>query len=705
MLALTWKQRFLLVTLFGLISISLLSPIASNEYLPPAEFENHISAIIQAKMALKEGQFPIRVAPWQNQGWGNAYFQFYSPLPYMAAGLIYGLSCLHANPFFYYKLFIWLALVLAAVYSYRLTSWLTKSHEIGILSAMAYITAPYFLININTRGDFTEALAQGLIPAIIFYSLRCFYNPLKTYSATFISIFGVSLSWFALATTHLLSFIYTSLFVGLFLLILTAQIRSRWKNLLLCGLGYGLACLLALWYLAPIAMIEKYLYIHTGLSDPFVFAWLTLIPTLLSITLVSPMPLPGNGILLIPLCFAVGWPLLLATGVTVYISTQSRLFYEHKLKTMVATLLILFTLIFLMVWSPVDFWQYLPKILASAQFTYRLLTQLMWTGMILFAFSLLAMFKEKLEMAHVVIGLLLLGLASSSWLPTNKSGPTIPSQLRNNPDLGNGQLGYLIAPQAIPNKNNINGGDLPFTSSDHWLLLNQEVTLSSNIFAKEPRAILQIRGTLPSYLFHSPITLTFEMNDRKLSRKIVPGDFSWNIPLATLAQQIPTDTIRLRFTSKQPYIPNRNDPKSTDNRSLTVQVKTLSLKHLTPQNTLVPVDETLKFCQKRGAETICELTVTSDAELIQLPVLYYPHLLLLKINGKKSNYLPLAYKDIVLTGLRLMPGKYKITTQFIGLSWANWISRLTWTSMLLLMLASIWNSRFKSFKQLRMKRG
>lgn len=80
----SWLVPFFL---YGIIAFGLLEPIASNSILPSApDHPNHVAPIIQAKKALEEGTFPIRVAPWQHNGWRYPVFQFYSQLPHIVGG-------------------------------------------------------------------------------------------------------------------------------------------------------------------------------------------------------------------------------------------------------------------------------------------------------------------------------------------------------------------------------------------------------------------------------------------------------------------------------------------------------------------------------------------------------------------------------------------------------------------------------------------
>ena len=60
--------KALIPVFFGFIALSLFSAIASNDYIPAGDFRTHTAEIISAKLALDEGQFPIRVAPWMTNG-------------------------------------------------------------------------------------------------------------------------------------------------------------------------------------------------------------------------------------------------------------------------------------------------------------------------------------------------------------------------------------------------------------------------------------------------------------------------------------------------------------------------------------------------------------------------------------------------------------------------------------------------------------
>ena len=85
------KKKFFVLFFFSVLAAVILSPIASNEYVPNFygnETQDHLANILNAVEALKEGQFPIRTSPLLNNNFGNAYLQFYSPLPSTVFGIV-----------------------------------------------------------------------------------------------------------------------------------------------------------------------------------------------------------------------------------------------------------------------------------------------------------------------------------------------------------------------------------------------------------------------------------------------------------------------------------------------------------------------------------------------------------------------------------------------------------------------------------------
>lgn len=695
MQALTFKQKILLTLFFGILALTLLAPIASNIYLPLSpDFGNHVAGIIQAKFAIAEHQFPIRTAPLQDHGWTNAYFQFYAPFPYTIGGAIYKWLT-PETPFLAYKITIWLALLLSALYFYKLVVWIVQSRPVAMLAALVYMSAPYFLININTRGDFTEAFGQGLVPVVLYYTFKSYFEEFKMGRAICTAI-----AWFALMTTHVLVFSYTGLFVGLLLILFTLRKLSNWRNLIRVMIPCSYALLLAAWYLIPMVMVEKFLLMNGFLGDPYNDSvWLTPLSTLLSITGIAPIPLAPkiDPRLSSPLYPAISWPILLAVGICVYLLFQKDNVISPY-KKWVYPLLVLFFLALLMVWSPIDFWQYLPKN-GIIQFSYRVLTQTMWLGGLIFAFALVAI-KPRWELLQVVIGIFLIFIAASSWLPTNKRGDTNLEKLQVNPDLGYGAHGYIVNQDYLPQNLFFGNSELPLIDGDDWLKIDKKVDIYRELLLNSPHAIVQLKGIVPPLFFKKAIKLTVQMNDLQFSKIIAPGSFEWNIPIGQLKDK--SKIISLHFFVDKPYIPSKVNPTSHDNRSLAVKVSSLTLLHLSPESSLVPVESIEKNCARRGSRKICDVTTSEKARIAQLPLLYYPDLLDIKVNNKALPYFPTGYKsEFVLASLNLQPGTYKINLAFRGYWLANWLSGVAWIMLLSVVIRKIYQYGVLKWRRLK----
>ena len=84
--------------------MGILAPISSNEIIPTIpDFANHSALIVQAKKALFSGNFPLRIAAWQFNGYQFPVFQFYSSFIYSMSVIIYALF-LPNNPYLTLKL-------------------------------------------------------------------------------------------------------------------------------------------------------------------------------------------------------------------------------------------------------------------------------------------------------------------------------------------------------------------------------------------------------------------------------------------------------------------------------------------------------------------------------------------------------------------------------------------------------------------------
>lgn len=154
------------------VIISIMSPLWSEYPVESAASDllNHISGIIEAKNALKEGQFPIRVAPNALDGDRYPVFQFYGNLPYTIGGMLF--LFLNIDPYTSLKLVIILSLFIGAFYVYKFGIYTSHNKYASITASVLFLTAPYVLTDIHGRFAFPEIVSIGIIPCIFYYFFR-----------------------------------------------------------------------------------------------------------------------------------------------------------------------------------------------------------------------------------------------------------------------------------------------------------------------------------------------------------------------------------------------------------------------------------------------------------------------------------------------------------------------------------------------------
>lgn len=681
-----FRQPLLVALVYGVLAIALLSPMASASVLPDiVDAITNVSHTVQARLALEEGQFPIRVAPWQHNGWRYPVFQFYGQFVYTLSGLLYKYVT-PTNPYLACLIVLWLALTVSGFFIYRSSFLLTRSTPAAILAGASYMAAPYFLVNIHARGAFAEAVAQGVVTVVLYCVIRYYLKP------TFGYVLLGGVAWFVLATTHTITFIYSSLFIGLFVLILTILKRNTWKRIIGISISYGLGWLLALYFLAPVVLSAN-LQIRDYMGNPYHTNWITLLPTLLQPVSLPPEPAPGIHSLnslkdgTPNLHVAVGWVMLIAwsTVIYYYFLRKSWSTKIQQTRYFVAPLLGLFALAFFITWSPFNFWQFLPQTLWVTQFTYRIMTQVMWTGALLCAYAIVLLFRGRLEGRHIVLGLLLINMASSSYLPRLPSSSITMANLVKEPDLGYGRNAYLYK---IGNQQPLSTLSPPLIYDDNWLMFNTEQEFDS---IPGDSQTLHLEGEVPSGWFNRPITISAIVNNKEQSKThLNVGKFIWNIPIKTLNNE---KSFRLKFWTDAFIIPKLIDSKSQDERHLAIRVTNWRLRGIPSEYPLVPVTKTSQILHQKGVETTGEVIISNEAHLVQLPVLYYPDLLEVYVDGKKNPYftlptneytLPESDYGFALTSLKIMTGSHKISILFKGLSWANWISAIAWLVLIVL---------------------
>ena len=107
-------------------------------------------------------------------------------------------------------------------------------------------------------------------------------------------------------------------------------------------------------------------------------------------------------------------------------------------------LLWIFLLTLFLVWSPIDFWKFLPHVVAIMQFAYRFLAQLMWAGSLLVSVAIASLINSPRPMQILCVEVLIISLSSIGWLMTYSTAAVTVDGIKQMAVAGWAQTDYLL---------------------------------------------------------------------------------------------------------------------------------------------------------------------------------------------------------------------------------------------------------------------
>jgi hypothetical protein len=667
--------------LYTLLALAMMAPLAP-EALPfsgAQDIANHVSGVIEARNALEEGQFPIRVPPHQINGERYPLFQFYGNLPYTLGGALYLVT--DADPYALWKLVVTSCLIIAGYFTYRTALRLTRQKLPALAAGAVFITAPYLLTDIHGRAAYSELVAFALLPVIFYYAWRSFatrrWGP----------VLAAGIGWCALALSHNITFLYGSLFLGLYFLSYAAWRRRLAPRWLRVGAGYVLGWLLAAWYLLPQQLLLPDL--ASGLLTPVQdAAWLTPLSVLLAPSVALPVHL-GSPYIVMPEHFGlqVGWLILAAAGLVGWGLCQGQGKASGG-QTQAVRVLVLFGLALFMVWSPVDFWSLLPSMFSYVQFSYRLLMFVVLFGSVLSAFALALLFKGQMRPGHLVALVLAAGWGAAPYLgPLRQERSLSVDAEIAHPDIGRGGANGIYRPSAAcllraplvhaamdgvdPNT----GGPLDVFGDLHY---------KGRSWAAFPAPVEGDQLVLEGAVGHevqAPLRLIIAVDDKVVAApELPPGPFQLRIPLTPTPGKefvrVMVEGQPIQVTMEPPH------PRPQLQRSYALSRFTLAANPRRPvTSTLIPA-ESVRPRMIWGHPSVCHLELAQPS-LVQLPIMYYPRVLEVRLNGQIVPSRNLGR----YVALELPPGEHTVSVRFVGLQWANRLSCVAWAGAI---VAALW---------------
>jgi len=252
----------LAVTLFALFAAQ---PLFTAQLTCSDDSAFHIGRAVMLEQLIDSGHFFPRWSPHMAHGYGYPFFNYYGALS------SYLLVALHKLGFIYplalhiaFGLCLWLAGL--STYAF-VREWCGDAA--GVVSAVAYITAPYFAYDLLFRGNLAESLALALLPLALFTLHRSVTSKPPTPNSQPIFEVG-SLKfgfWNLLASASLAALLYTHnatslaaapLFIGYVALIayLHRDPRALLRGGLILLLGLALSAAFWLPALAEINLVQ-----------------------------------------------------------------------------------------------------------------------------------------------------------------------------------------------------------------------------------------------------------------------------------------------------------------------------------------------------------------------------------------------------------------------------------------------------------------
>src|SRR5687768_5377510 len=132
--------------LYLALAVCILWPYRSSKFRPAGDLNVVVGGIVEARNALAEGQFPVRVAPRQHDGARYPLFQFYANFPYTLTG---ALTLAGLSPYAAWRLVTLAALTCGGFFVYRTGRYLTRDPLAAAAGGVAFVAAPYMLIDLH----------------------------------------------------------------------------------------------------------------------------------------------------------------------------------------------------------------------------------------------------------------------------------------------------------------------------------------------------------------------------------------------------------------------------------------------------------------------------------------------------------------------------------------------------------------------------
>ena len=206
----------------------------------------HLLRVEGIKDSILNGQFPNRIAPEWQQGYGYASPIFYgeTALYIMAFFRLIGFTILTS-----YRMFFFLLNIATVLVSYYCFKKIFGEEYIGLLCTVLYVLSVYRIYKTFYRGGFGESVAITLLPVLAygFYRVLSEAPESEGYQRSFVPL---TIGFTGLIQSHLLTGELAGLFTIILCLIMIKKVFRR-QTFIVLGKTVVYSCLLSAWFLVP----------------------------------------------------------------------------------------------------------------------------------------------------------------------------------------------------------------------------------------------------------------------------------------------------------------------------------------------------------------------------------------------------------------------------------------------------------------------
>ncbi len=221
---------------------------------------SHAFRIYEMHRCLSNGQWPCRWVPDLGNGYGYPLYNYYPPLPYYAGDFLHwlGMSYVRAA-----DLLFAIGLVAAGLSMFLLARRLWGDLG-GLVSAIAYVFAPYLALDVYLRGALDELWALAIAPALLWALLELITTK-RLRVVPLVALFGALL----LLSHNLVAVIVAPAVAVWVVALLALRGRDAWRPAIMVAAAGAWAFGLAAFFTLPVLREGDYVQLESLSSGYF----------------------------------------------------------------------------------------------------------------------------------------------------------------------------------------------------------------------------------------------------------------------------------------------------------------------------------------------------------------------------------------------------------------------------------------------------